>query len=162
MKSSNERKKKMPDNLTRAAEELRDDVRHLSDALEHHRVAVEKADSRAKVGICIGLVGVALVIAAIWLSLVTREDANDRADETARARVSSCAQFNVQRNEIRTAIKDALLALAPPGVPLTETQQATVARYAREVDAKLPYRDCSPAGIDAYFKAPPSDPALSG
>lgn len=136
--------------------------------MEHHRVAVEKANRRSKAGIIAGIVGITVGIASTLYALNAHDTANDVRDlqeqyqaDSAQARLSGCIQYNVQRFEIRVAVKDALLALAPPGTPLSDSQKATLERYNGEVDAKLPYRDCSPAGLEQYFKRPPEDPAVA-
>lgn len=139
--------------------ELSQDIRDLAPAMERHRQTVLRADRRSKAGIIFGIIGVSVAVVATIYAIDARDLQQEYERDQANNRVSACIQFNAQRNEIRQALKDALIALAPPDRPLTPTQQATVDRYAAEVDLKLPYRDCSPAGLEAYFKAPPADPA---
>ena len=153
------------DQLRIIAEGLRHDVQKLAPAMERHRVAVEKANRRSKIGVIVAIIGISVGSLGLFVGYNARETAdeveminNARAAEQQEVRVASCIQFNAQRNEVRAAVKDALLALVPPGTPLSETQQETVRRYNAEVDNKLPYRDCSPAGITEYFKKPPTDP----
>lgn len=136
--------------------------------MERHRQTVLRADRRSKAGIIFGIIGVTVAIIATIYAISARDTSRDVKElneaviaDRADARVAACVQYNVQRDEVRRAVKDALVALAPPSQPLTPAQREVVDRYAAEVDAKLPYRDCTPAGLDAYFKNPPTDPALN-
>ncbi len=75
--------------------------------------------------------------------------------------MSACIQFNAQRAEIRAALKDSLVTLVPDPAAISENQRAQLDRYSTSVDAKLPFRDCTPSGLEQYFKNPPADPALT-
>lgn len=80
--------------------------------------------------------------------------------ETARDfAIVSCTSNNILVMQIRSAIKDSLLALAPKGMELTPEQLEIVAAYNAKVDAGLQFRDCSDAGIDTFIDNPPKDPA---
>lgn len=158
----------MPEQLTQEARALRVDVRNLATTLEVHRQTVISANRRSKYAIIGMIVGIAVAVIATMYAANARELSTDvrglqnaAAADTTQARTSACIQFNAQRAEIREAIKSSLFALVPPNVTPTPAQLATFDIYNRSVDAGLPYRDCSPAGLAAYFKSPPSDPATS-
>jgi hypothetical protein len=155
----------MPQELARTAHELGQDLRDLTQAMTDHRRAVEKADQRSKAGIIAGIIGIMVGLLATIYAINADETADRVSDlqeqvaaDQEEARHSACIQFNVQRNEVRGALKASLLTLAR--APITPEQQIIVDKYNTEVDESLPYRDCSEDGIAAYFKTPPKDPAL--
>lgn len=101
-------------------------------------------------------------ILGINVVMYVRQSQHEVATNTNRRKaleLSNCIASNVRSLAIRTAIKDSLVALVPPGAVLTEAQQAQVAAYNATVDAQLPYRDCSPDAITFYIEHPPADPA---
>lgn len=131
----------------------------LGDQLESHRVQLVKTVRRvawARRAVVFALVVGMLGVVAGYRALDTADDINESRSSQI---ISSCINFNSQREEIRLAIKKSLLALLPTGTTPTPAQEAIIAKYNDEVDAQLPYRDCSPAGIEKYFEQPPRDPA---
>lgn len=76
--------------------------------------------------------------------------------------VANCIAANVGRDAVRRAVEDSLLALVPAGTTLTPEQEARIELYNVRVETGLPFRDCSPEGIEAFLKNQPPDPALSG
>lgn len=151
-------------------------IDHLSDDLEDHKEVLVAADKRSRyarraaiIGIVAGIVGVGVGVWGISVGARAQNTADDVNHLTAQSdaereanKVSSCVQFNVQRKETREAMKLALTSLAPPEANRTEQQRAALETYNKSVDLGLPYRDCSSAGIAAYFKSPPRDPAGQG
>lgn len=110
-------------------------------------------------GLLAGLILTAvLALAAGVLALVGVVRVSDIAEENTRLReegeIATCLGANRRIVEIRSAIKDSLLALAPPDTDLTPEQEARIAAYNAAVDGGLALRDCTPAGIDAYLTAP--------
>lgn len=90
------------------------------------------------------------------VSALTQDINEDRGSQV----IAACVNYNVQRAEVRAALKLSLRALAPVSdAELTERQRELLAVYNAAVDAGLPFRDCSPAGIAKYFEEPPADPA---
>lgn len=73
---------------------------------------------------------------------------------------ATCIAANVAREAVRETIKDSLLALVPAGTVLDEEQELRIALYNERVDDGLPFRDCSPSGIEAWLQHQPPDPAL--
>lgn len=73
---------------------------------------------------------------------------------------ASCIAANVGRAAIRETVKDSLLALVPAGTVLDDEQELRIVLYNERVDAGLPFRDCSPTGIEAWLLDQPPDPAL--
>lgn len=155
-------------------ERLIHSITDLQGQISQHGKQLQEAEHRSRfargVALFAILVGLFATIVGAY-AIYTSNDAHDAVEKVEsfleqqtidrqQQLVSACIQFNAQRFEVRTAVKDALVALVPPGQPLTEAQQATAARYGAEVDEKLPYRDCSPAGLERYFKNPPVDPAV--
>lgn len=76
--------------------------------------------------------------------------------------LSNCIAANVRSQALRLALKDSLVTLIPPDMALTDDQKARIAAYNTTVDARLPFRDCSPEAIDDYLAHPPVDPAAPG
>lgn len=76
------------------------------------------------------------------------------------ANTANCIAANVGRDAVREAVKDSLLALVPVGTVLDADQKARIALYNERVDAGLPFRDCSVAGIEKFLSVQPPDPAL--
>lgn len=164
----------MPERLTETAIELRRDINQLTLALPDHRRAVDKANRRAKWAIITAIVGITVGLCATIYAVDARDTAkvaNTTADEvrllqeqlkadTAAVRVAACIQFNDQRNDVRNAITDGILAFQPDGVPLTGQQQVLLNKYALRVASQLDFRDCSPEGIAEYYRNPPVDPAV--
>lgn len=145
------------------------DMVDLKTSLVKTRESVDRVDERAgqmrKVGwASLGTGLVSLIVAALALIGAgnTRQDADDRADEQAQARVSACIQFNAQRQELRETFVGSLVAimdLNPPDTPEEDQRRSTiVSTYRGTVEAQLPYRDCSDGGIDRYLSNPPADP----
>ena len=145
---------------------LIDTCNRLEGKLELHRLELVKTGKTARRGRRIAILGIFIGLMSafgIYKAFAATDDVDHlvraNARENAEARVSSCIQFNAQREEIRVAFKTSLLALAPNGAALTPDQQQVVLLYAAAVDKGLPYRDCSPEGIALYFSSPPKDPA---
>lgn len=120
-------------------------------------------------GVVWGLVGVVVSVAVVatiaGITAVRVEGfVTEREDDRLSDRAAACIQFNVQRFETREVNKKSILTFAPDAqfdiAKLTGPQRALYDAYARVVNEGLPFRDCSVAGLDAYFKSPPKDPAL--
>lgn len=84
-------------------------------------------------------------------------------DRVERSR-GSCVQFNVNQHNTREAEIVGLVNTFTPLVPPDRQGQLEffAASLRANVEILLPYRDCSDAGIEAFLKEPPSDPALGG
>lgn len=123
-----------------------------------------KHETKIVGGVTILFLSLFIALAAAITSLVLINRVNETAQDLIQLRkegnTAICVASNVSRLAIRTAIKDSLLALVPPGTTLTDVQKATIARYNEKVDSLLPYRDCSPEGIEEFLKNVPPDPAL--
>lgn len=135
----------------------------LDKSLTATRVALTRKIVRASLAVGIALLAAlgAVVIGA--RAQATSDDLSSfvslvEADRAA-ARVSSCIQANATTESQRAAMVGALRALAPLGT-LSPAAQESLDKYEHEVEARLPYRDCSPAGLAAFFKDPPVDPAV--
>jgi hypothetical protein len=96
------------------------------------------------------------------LLIISNRDAiqsiNNLRDEN---RVVSCVRENVHIATLHAKLPEALLAFVPPGAELTPEQQAILDRYTLSVEDGFPFRDCSEAGIEAYYENPPVDPAAT-
>jgi hypothetical protein len=135
----------------------------LDKSLRDTRDALHRKIIRASAAVAIALLA---ALGAVIIGARARTTASDLSSfvsateiDRAQARVSACVQANVLTERQRTAMVSGLRAIAPPGT-LSATSQAALDKYATEVEAQLPYRDCSPAGIVAYYKNPPDDPAV--
>lgn len=134
----------------------------LETSLRDTRESLQRKIVRASTAVAIAVLAALLAIFVGYRSLevarrVDRE-ADGRAAENVTARIAACVQFNSQRAETRAAMKLSLASLLPAGQTVTEAQQKALDTYNGAVDDGLPFRDCSPSGIDAYFKFPPKDP----
>lgn len=98
---------------------------------------------------------VALLAVIFWQ---VHSNAIDRIERNrAEARVASCQQDNRNRSAVRQTIyESAVQAVAPTPEQLGDPRvQAFLARYSATIDAQLPDRDCTPAGITAYLTPQP-------
>lgn len=96
------------------------------------------------------LVILALVLTVASLRATVRQQNADRA----AARVAACINANDERAQVRQAFVKSVMAVIPANP--TPDQAAKVETfldaYRKGVLAGLPDRDCSPAGIDSYYK----------
>lgn len=113
--------------------------------------------------VLLAVVGVLVVLAVVVVGLVvaTRHQSDQRDLDQADARYAGCVQYNVAQTNTREAIVKGLIGGFQPLVPPERAADldyfAAVLR--RSVEDQLPYRDCSPSGIDRYLSHPPPDPA---
>jgi len=126
----------------------------------------------------------ALLVSAYALKVGSDTQDALKAVEEARfeARVSSCIQANkstegarlsqsatvlVFTEHFNTLIEDGiteqeLIDFARDPHPfLTEREKVLYDARVLVVNATLPYRDCSPEGLDEFFRDPPADPATT-
>lgn len=107
------------------------------------------------IGILVGIIGVIYGVNA----KATTDDINDSRRES---RVGSCVQANANTKATREALVAGVAVLALPnperGMDAQQRLDEFVANYSKAVEAKLPYRDCSEAGITRFFEHPPADP----
>lgn len=115
-----------------------------------------------------------VVLAMVVLSggvLYNRAIADDAAhavrqveqDRVERSR-GSCIQFNVNQHNTREAIVQGLVETFRPLTTPDKLGQLEffAASLRANVEILLPYRDCSDAGVEAFLKEPPQDPAAVG
>lgn len=124
------------------------------------RAVVEKAASRSRSAILLSVISIALLMVSFGVVLSNRasvEASNEVRDEARRV---ACVRENISIVDTREAISGSIIALAPPGTSLTDEQEARIAAYAERVSELLPFRDCSPEGVAAYYENPPPDPAV--
>lgn len=153
-----------PSQLTRIEATLNNLVAQLTSVNGELRRVDQRTTSAKKaaaVGVIVGAVGVSVAIGALSYGLDARATAKDIVAARSEARVSSCVQQNITTERQRSALVGALLTFVPAGQTLTPSQQTAVDRYSAEVQRQLPFRDCTPTGIDAYLSAPPPDPAVN-
>jgi hypothetical protein len=116
---------------------------------------------RILLAVVAGLLVVAVVVAALVLDARNRSDQRDL--DQADARYAGCVQYNLGQTNIREAIVGGLVdgfrPLVPPDRIADLDQFAASLRPA--VDARLPYRDCSPSGLARYLSNPPPDPGVT-
>lgn len=149
-------------------EQVEADLRSNRAATEGHTKEIAAAKKVGKVGTVVGILGVVAALIGATLAIDGRQTAEDsqkiiatQTRDRADARIASCVQTNVYTEQNRQALVDGLLAIFPTPTVLNEQQQAAVDRYRESLEKSLPYRDCSPAGIDEYFQDPPVDPAIA-
>lgn len=119
-----------------------------------------KASNTARVGIIVGIIGACVGIGGVLVGVEARATAEELAKSRRESQASGCVQANITTQANRAALVQGLLAIIPPGQEPTESQQEIVRRYTSQVEAALPFRDCSERGLAAYYDHPPADPAL--
>ena len=136
------------------------------------RIALISADRKARrgqtvgtVGVVVGIIGGAVGFFGVLVGANARATAEDLAEARKESQVSGCVQANLSTQRTREALKSGVSILSQPDPRRSDAGQASVDRfvieYSGKVDAALPFRDCSPDGIRAYYDRPPIDPALS-
>lgn len=138
------------------------------------------------IGVCVAaviLIGVVSTVAFLQGQRVNdrQERANDRQDRTDRrfqqfidqrevdrqqARYSTCVNDNVAAKRGRQSAIDQATELIDQsrrsGRDVTdEIARRYIDGQAKKAEATFPFRNCSPAGIDAYYANPPADPAVA-
>lgn len=153
-------------------------VRSLGEAtaeMEGLKVQLAGANRRSAAAKNVAVIGIVAAVVGLAIGaggLVYADKAQDTADDVARiqderraeqadARVSSCIQQNVTTERTRKALIDGVSILANGGEASPRAEEF-VAAYTARVERALGYRDCTPAGIAAYFDKPPGDPAKEG
>lgn len=135
------------------------------------RVALLNADKRARwarsvavIGVVAGIVGATVGIGGVLVGASAKATARDLAATRRENTVASCVQANLTTQRTREALIAGVSVVAQPNPNRTEAESASVDRfvtdYTRNVEGKLPYRDCSQHGVDSYYENPPADPAL--
>lgn len=103
----------------------------------------------------------AIVLALVVLALVVRLNSDrinqQNADRASRS-YGSCVQFNVTQQNEREAIVGGIVETFRPLAADVARLEAFAADLRANVEQRLPYRDCSPAGIEAFLRDPPPDP----
>lgn len=134
-------------------------IRDLQTELTATRVVVEKSLRRSRTAILLSVLSIALIFLAGAGVIVNYQALHAVNQARTEARIVTCIQDNITISQLRTKLPEALLTLVPPGTTLTPDQQARVDAYTESVEMGFPFRDCSPAGIAAYYADLPSDPA---
>jgi hypothetical protein len=102
------------------------------------------------------------IVSTVWGVSSVRDNVRENEANRAQARISACVQANVTTERQRAALVSSILTFADDPLNLSPGEQALLDRYTAEVEKQLPYRDCSPEGIDLYYEDPPADPADTG
>lgn len=106
------------------------------------------------------IIVVALVVVGIvaWDNRAAlHEIQRTRAERTT----ISCVYDNIEIKADRSAFVGSILTFADDPDQLDPDQRAALQAYSDAVDFAKPYRDCSPAGIEAHFSSIPEDPATA-
>jgi len=146
--------------------------------MEGLKVQLAGANRRSAAAKNVAVIGIVAAVVGLAIGaggLVYADKAQDTADDVARiqderraeqadARVSSCIQQNVTTQRTRNALISGVSVLAPGDGEdgASPRVREFIAGYTARVEKALPYRDCSPEGIAAYFDKPPGDPAKEG
>lgn len=142
---------------------LRKDTQGLAHSIDEFATKEDLKHERdnRRYGLAIGALLLLFVALGGWYLKSSQDQANtDRKDRS----YGSCVQFNINQHNIREAEVQGLVTtfskFIQPG------QEARLELFAAElrtnVEVLLPYRDCSPPGIDAFLKNPPTDPNAGG
>jgi hypothetical protein len=99
----------------------------------------------------------------------------DRIELTADARYAACVNFNIEQEGDRSSVLNIALVMfgfteagdlsdAERGIIVNNLSEELQTRY-RQVEQQAandnPFRDCSPAGITAYYADPVPDPGTT-
>jgi membrane protein implicated in regulation of membrane protease activity len=116
---------------------------------------------RLLTAVVVAVLVVALVV--VGLVVAARHKADQRDVDQADARYAGCVQYNLGQTNVREAIVGGIIDGFRPITPPDKTGdlEAFAADLRRSVEARLPFRDCSPSGIAGYLSNPPPDPATS-
>lgn len=155
-----------------------DEYQHLFEAMDTLkgemtglRLALVTTDKRARwsrsvaiVGVVVGIVGGAVGLGGVAVGVSAGATADDLASSRREQQQSSCVQANLTTQRTREALIAGVSVLTQPDPRRGANEQASVDRfvveYTRHVNSALPFRDCRPEGLTAYFENPPIDPAL--
>jgi hypothetical protein len=129
--------------------------------IEELKPLVRRSNSRSKVGLFVGLIGVIVGAIGLLTAFYAREASKEIRSTRTESRIAACQQDNVLIASTRGAITDSILALAANPNELTSVEQLLYDAYAARVANGLPFWDCSPAGIVAYYENPPVDPGAT-
>jgi len=143
--------------------------------MEGLKVQLAGANKRSAAAKNVAMIGIVAAVVGLAIGaggLVYADKAQDTADDVARiqderraeqaeSRIASCIQQNVNTERTRKALIDGVSILANGGEASPRAEEF-VAAYTTRVERALGYRDCTPAGIAAYFDKPPGDPAKEG
>lgn len=109
------------------------------------------------------------LVGVFWLQ--STETDRQFAQDRATGRIGACAQANELTQRARQSAEDqakVLIAASNAGrsAPSAEQQARIDAYLANQIAAAkltFPLRDCTPAGIDAFYEnAPPAEPCANG
>lgn len=131
----------------------------LNKVLVSHRAELNKAKNVARSGVVVGIIGIIVGLIGGAVGFDGRSRAQDIVAARNEARISGCIQSNVATQGSREALASSILVFADDPNHLTPKEQIIADAYRSRVEHALPYRDCSPEGLDRYFDNPPADPA---
>lgn len=100
------------------------------------------------------IVGVAVMAKFANVVGEVNELADAREQDRQATLRSACLQQNDSVQRLRETFTESVGVVRPPPPPNPEIE-AFIDRYTLKVNATLRYRDCTPAGIEAYFANPP-------
>lgn len=169
MPISDEKLVKFVDKVDELTGEMRNheaELRLVDEELRVTRKRIKRAQKVATIGVVVGIIGVVVGIGGGIFGISAQTTADDLAESRRETQVSSCRQANETTKRTRDALIAGVSVLTAPNPTRTPNDQAAIDRfiveYQRHVDGALPFRDCSTAGIKAYYANPPVDPALGG
>lgn len=145
---------------------LMESMDDLRGELSEHKNIVARGNRRGWVGLVLATVGVIGIVVVMFVAKQNSDAADEnealamqnqaalaeilatRAERTA----TTCTEYNKFVAKLHEKLPEALLALVPAEVTLTDAQNAQVAAYAASVVDGFEFRDCTPEGIAAYFE----------
>ncbi len=178
----------LENSTSQQAAALLDSMERLEAELHDHRPIVEEANRRSRIartvgiiGLVVGVIGLAAGGTGLWAarkadqSIDTNRDAiaavealvaqieQDRADARRAGCIGDNGSILGQRASLVSTTTASLRVLAEDPENLTAEETALLNAYrkqaAAEAERSLPFRDCSPPGIERYIEHPPIDPA---
>lgn len=149
---------------------LRQDTQALKGSVDEFATKADVADAkrlskRANVNSALAVIAILLVALIGFVGWQSNSSTLDRFERDRKDRtLGSCVQWNANQRNTREAIINGLVDTFRPLVtPGKEAQLEQFAAALRtNVEKQLPYRDCSPDGIEAFLRNPPPDPNSSG
>lgn len=117
----------------------------------------------AQIGVTAAVLAIIGMLFAIGYGRDAKATSREIISVRTETRISACVQDNKKVAGQRAAFQAFTLVFGHPNADgtLPPQEQALLDTINQAVIDVLPFRDCSPAGIEQYYSSPPADPAAS-
>lgn len=141
--------------------QLLSSIRDLSGEIAELREQLTAQKTRNRVMTALATLMLVALIAVGLVAYGNRETVKEIQHSRAERTMIDCVRENLSIQADRNAFVGSILTFAEDPEHLDADQQLALANYADAVALAKPYRDCSEAGIAAYFDSLPDDPATT-